>query len=168
MGGGFTLAELMAVMVITSVLVAAAVPTLNSFGDTRAAAAGKQILRDLSFARQNAMATGTVNWIVFDASAESWRIMVEDPATPGRANRIALVDPATNSDHLTAINAGAFAGVEISTASFDGNPEVSFDWLGQPFNQSETALAATGVVTLTGGHLVNVHVASGRAEYVGP
>ena len=71
--------------------------------------------------------------------------MVEDPANPGRANRIALVDPATNRDHLTTINTGAFEGVEVSTAIFDGNTEVSFDWLGQPFNQGETALAATAV-----------------------
>jgi len=168
MGGGFTLAELMAVMVITSVLIAAAVPTLNSFGDTRAAAAGKQALRDLSFARQNSMATGTVTWVVYGVSSESWKIMVEDPANPGRANRVALVDPATNRDHLMTIDTGAFAGVDILAANFDGNAEVGFDWLGQPFNQAETALAAQGVLTLTGGHVVNVAVASGRAEYVGP
>ena len=46
--------------------------------------------------------------------------------------------------------------------------EVGFDWLGSPLNGAETSLAATGTVTLTGTHVVNVEVETGLATYVAP
>ena len=57
--GGFTLIELIAVLVIVAVLAAAAVPTLDRVGETRSAMAAKNLLRDLTWARQRAVATGT-------------------------------------------------------------------------------------------------------------
>ena len=48
---GFTLMELVAVLVIVAVLAAVAVPSLDAIDETRAAMAAKQLLRDLTFAR---------------------------------------------------------------------------------------------------------------------
>lgn len=167
-GGGFTLMELVAVLVIVAVLAAVAVPSLDAIDETRAAMAAKQLLRDLTFARQRAVATGTVTWVVFDTDAHTWSVLGEDPSAPGRAGATVLADPATGRDHVQRLDAGSFIGVGISSAVFDDDVEVGFDWLGRPLNVAETPLAADGEVTLTAGHIVRVTAVTGHTAYVSP
>ncbi len=167
-GGGFTLIELLAVMVIIAILAAVTVPSMNAMDDTRAAMAAKELLRDLSFARQRAVATGAVTWIVFDVNAESWSILAEDPAAPGRAGASVISDFATGRTYTQTLNTGSYSGVEIVTAAFDGDVEIGFDWLGRPINAAESDLAAQGAVTVTGSHEVTVAVETGFVDYVAP
>ena len=167
-GGGFTLIELLAVPVIVAVLAAVAVPTLDTMGDTRAAMAGRQVLGDLTFARQRAVATGTVSWVVFDPDGETWSVLSEDPTAPGRAGATVLNDAATGRAYTRRLNVGSFVGVQIISASFDSDVEVGFDWLGRPLNASETALAAEGEVVLSGGCVIRVAATTGYAAYVSP
>ena len=164
----FSLIELIAVIVMTAVLAAVAVPTFNQLADTRAAAAAKQLLRDLSFARQRAVATGTTSWVVFDAGAETWSVLAEDPDNPGRANASIITDPPTGQTFVQTLGTGAFQGVEIVSADFDGDAEVGFDWLGQPLNATGGALAASGSATLSGTHGVSVVATTGYVSYVAP
>jgi prepilin-type N-terminal cleavage/methylation domain-containing protein len=165
---GFTLIELIAVIAVVAVLAAAAVPSLSAMTDRRAAAAARLLLRDVSQARQRAVATGTPTWVVFDTTAETWSVLVEDPSNLGRVNATALTDLATGAPRETVLGTGAFAGVELTTADFDGNPEVGFDWLGRPLNAAETALAAAGSVQISGGHTVSVAVTTGYTTHAGP
>jgi type II secretory pathway pseudopilin PulG len=162
------LIELIAVIVVLGILSAVAVPSLTSLGDTRERMAAHVLLRDLTFARQYAVATGTTTWVVFDASAETWQVLAEDPLSPGRAGASVMTDPATGAPFERTLGADEFVGVGIVSAAFDGNDEIGFDWLGRPFNAAETALAAQGVVTLTGGDVVNVVVGTGYAKHVAP
>ena len=46
--------------------------------------------------------------------------------------------------------------------------EVGFDWLGRPLNSSETALAAQGVVTITGSHRVYIATETGHVTWAAP
>ncbi|MHC5023413.1 MAG: GspH/FimT family protein [Planctomycetota bacterium] len=174
--GGFTLIELIVIIIIIGVLAAAAAPTLNSMTDTRAALAGRQLLRDLTFARQRAVATGTPCWVDFDTTAQTWTILAEDPARPGRDDATILVDPASGQSFIQALNAGPLTGVQISGVSFDSFENVGFDWLGRSWQAQETSpgvfteslLAAQGSVTLTGGHLVTVEADTGHVAYAAP
>jgi len=166
--GGFTLLELIAVMVIVAILAAVAVPTVGSIGNTRGAAAGRQLLRDLTFARQHATATGTRTWVVFDVSSETWSVLAEDPSSPGRSSALVIDDAATGRTFVQTLGSGTYFGVGITSASFDGAAEVGFDWLGEPLNSGESALAANGVVTLSTGHTVTVLQGSGLAIFASP
>jgi prepilin-type N-terminal cleavage/methylation domain-containing protein len=167
-GGGFTLIELVAVMVIVAVLAAVAVPSLDRLGQTRAAMAARQLLRDVTFARQRAVATGTVTWVIFDPDSETWSVLAEDPAAPGRAGAGPLTDPATGRDHVQHLGVGSFVGVELISAAFDDDVEVGFDWLGRPLNAAEAPLAADGTVTLSGGQEVRVTATTGHVRHVAP
>jgi prepilin-type N-terminal cleavage/methylation domain-containing protein len=167
-GGGFTVIELIAVLLIVAVLAAAAVPSLDAMADTRSAAAARQLQADLTFARQRAVATGSVTWVVFDVSAETWSVLVEDPADPGRASATVVNDPATGRPFVQQLGVGSFVSVAIVSAEFDGDVEVGFDWLGRPLSAVETDLTAAGTVTLTGGHVVSVARATGHVTYTAP
>ena len=166
--GGFTLIELIAVMVIVAVLAAAAVPSLEAMGDTRSTMAARQLLRDITFARQRSVATGAPTWVVFDASAQTWSVLGEDPAALGRAGASTLNDPATGRPFVQRLNTGSLVGVRIVSVDFDTTAEVGFDWLGRPLSGAESSLANPGVVTLTGGHQVTVAVSTGHAAHVAP
>jgi prepilin-type N-terminal cleavage/methylation domain-containing protein len=167
-GGGFTLPELTVVIVITAIIAASAAPSLVNLSDSRAALAGRQALRDLTFARQRAIATGTPAWVVFDASAETWSVMSENPNSPGRAGATTLNDLATGRPYIQALNAGAFPGVQIVSVDIAGAAEVGFDWLGRPLNSAGNPLASQGTVTLTGGHAITIEPGTGYVRYQAP
>lgn len=162
--GGFTLVELVAVLVVTAILAATAVPALGTLADTRRGLAASGLRRDLTLARQRAVATGTRSWVIFDVNAETWSLLVEDPSSPGRAGAVALADPGTGRDHVVQLGAGAFGGVTLASADFDGGVEIGFDWLGRPLNGAESDLAAAGTVTLSGGGQVVVAATTGHVS----
>ncbi len=170
MGGGFSLIELVAVMVIVGILAGAAVVTLSSTSDNRATMAAKQLVRDLTFARQRAVATGTPSWILFDPvpGAETWTVKAEDPVSPATGYLDAaspLTDPATGQDFVQTLGVGSFAGVALSAADFDTFQIVGFDWMGQPWTYSgvmESALVVDGTITISGGHTVTVEAGTGH------
>jgi prepilin-type N-terminal cleavage/methylation domain-containing protein len=169
-GGGVTLIELIVVMVMIAILAASAVPSLASMASSRAAAGSKQVLRDVSFAREWAILTGTRTWVVFSPNSESYSVLAEDPSNPGRVNATVVTDPATGMPYNIVLGSASaeFTGVEIVSASFDGAAEIGFDWLGQPLNNAETALAAQGVVTMNSGHTITVRVGTGLVSFVAP
>jgi type II secretory pathway pseudopilin PulG len=167
-GGGFTLIELIAVIVIVMILAGVAVPSLNPLAGTRGAAAARQLLRDATFARQRAVATGTRSWLVFNTGAHTWSILAEDPASPGRASAAVLEDPATGEPFVVSVDAVPFVGVQLQSVDFDTNVEVGFDWLGRPLNQTEAALTLPGSVVLTGNHTVSVAPETGHVDYTAP
>ena len=167
-GGGFTLVELVAVLVIVAVLAAVAVPALNNATDNRANMAARALLRDLTFARQRAVATGAPSWVVFDTVAQNWSLLAEDPDNPGRAGALVLPDFATGRPFTQQLDADAFVGVRLASIAFDGQAEIGFDWLGRPLNSTESSLVSPGSITFTSGHQLTVSVNTGHIAYVEP
>ncbi len=166
-GGGFSLLELVAVMVIVGILAGAAVVTLSTTTGNRTKMAATQLLRDLTFARQRAVATGTPSWVRLETGPKTWSILTEDPVSGGTGWSDAAIidDPATGQPFVQTLGVTPFFGVDLLTADFDGNDKVKFDWLGQPRTwngATETALPADGTVTLTGGHTVTVAAETGH------
>lgn len=169
-GGGFSLMELVVVMTVTVIMSGVAVVALSSTTGNRASIAAKRLLRDMTFARQRAIATGTGTWVVFTVGAgpDTWSILSEDPGSPGRAGATALTDPATGADMVETVGTGTFIGVDIVSAVIDAGSEVGFDWLGQPLNSADTTMAAAGTITLSDGHQITVTISTGHIAYVAP
>lgn len=167
-GGGFTFIELLVVMVVVAVMALVAIPIITTLSADRSTFAARQLLRDLSFARQRAVATGTRSWVVFDTVAHTWTIFAEDPLAPGRAGATVIQDPATGHDFVQTLDTNEFAGVQFLTVDFDGNLEIGFDWLGQPLNSTEASLVALGSVTLSGNDVVDVQTETGYITFTPP
>jgi prepilin-type N-terminal cleavage/methylation domain-containing protein len=165
---GFTLVELVAVLVIVAVLAGVAAPSLSAMNGTRGSAAARQLTRDMTFARQRAIATGTPSWVVFSIAGATWSVLAEDPSNPGRAGATAVTDLATGRPYTQAVSTGEYIGVSIVSASFAGQSEVGFDWLGQPLTSGGSVMTTQGTTTLTGGYGVIVHGRTGCVSYFGP
>lgn len=162
-GGGFTLPEMIVVMIITAILAVTAAPSILNLGTSRCSAAARQLVRDLTFARQRSIATGTRHWIVFNTSTQTWSILAENPASPGRAGATALTDLATGSAFAQRLNFDAFLGVSMTSVNIGSGSEVGFDWRGKPLNSSEADLASDGTVSLTGSSTVTINANTGYA-----
>src|SRR5437879_1907166 len=74
----FTLIELLVVISIIALLVAVAVPTMNSFRPNLLAVASRQLLDDFSYARQRAISDHTTVYVLFMPSVANWN----PPPTP--------------------------------------------------------------------------------------
>ncbi len=167
-GGGFTLVELAAVMVIVGIIAGTAVVSLSSVGSKRSAMAARQLQRDMTYARQRAVATGTRNWIQFDTVGQTWTVKVEDLVSPGRATSLVLTDPATGGPFVQPMNTGSFVGVTMTVTFADGPDWIGFDWLGRPLREDTeaTPLSADGLVVFSGGESVTVDKNTGHTVFV--
>ena len=163
-GRGFTLPELIVVLTVTATIAAVVVPSLSSIGSTRRAAAARMIVRDLTYARERALETGTRTWVVFSPGTNSYSVLAENPASPGRAGAITMQDPANpGRTYVQYLNVGEYPGVLLVSASINGGAEVGFDWLGRPLNNTEVPLSANGTITLTGPVTVTIQRGTGLA-----
>ena len=150
---GFTLVELVVVMVLLSVLSMAAVPSLRGLGDARDAVGATRLRTMLIYAQEWARATSRSTWAVVDTGADSVSFWIEDPANPGAANRVAMTDPL--SRRALVLDLGG-DGVGIASAAFGLTTEVEFDADGVPSDAGGVALAADGTIVLDGGDTVRV------------
>ncbi len=157
---------MIAVVVILGILAAVAVPKLTNLGSTRSGMAGKQMLRDLTFARQRAVATGTVTWVVFNTGAGTWSVKSENPASPGIAGATIITDTATGQPYTSTLGVNNYAGVSMTSCNFGGGSQIGFDWLGKPRINDSTALASQGSVVLSSGNSVTVQPTTGYIRYV--
>ena len=127
--------------------------------------ASRQLFRDLTFARQRAMSTGIVNWVVFNTTSKTWSLMAENYASPGRAGASIINDYATGRPYTITIGSGDYVGVTFTSVNFGGGVEIGFNWQGKPRVNDSTALASQGSVVFGSGSRVTVEATSGYVAY---
>lgn len=157
---GFTHVEVVAVLIVTAIMGAMAIGSLGSLSRSRAADAGRTVLRDVSFARDRAMATGLSHWMSFDESSSSYSVLVDETGA-GFGSATPLIDPATGSAMVIRLNREQHSGVLVEYVSFDGESVVSFDWLGRPKTEDGHRLDREAQIQLSGGVTVSLNVTSG-------
>lgn len=164
---GFTLVELIAVIAIVGVMSVTALVSMSGTDATRARAAGRALARDLTFARERAIATGATSWVVLSVGTNSYSILAEDPAVPGRAGAVAITDPATGQPFVMRLGQQETAGVVLQSVSIaGGGNDLGFDWLGRPLNAAGTRLTTSSSIALSSG--VSISVSGGAGVATGP
>ena len=110
---GFVLTELLLVLLLLGVLIAIAVPAIRSFGQWPLRAASQEMAARIREARQTAIATGKICYVVFFEFSGRYRL--ELPA--GR-------------EWVTLPNEVVFGGINFPL--FDNRPTIYFRYTGAP------------------------------------
>jgi prepilin-type N-terminal cleavage/methylation domain-containing protein len=150
----FTLIELIAVIVVLAVVaVGATLHTASISATSRLRWASAQVARDLSFARERAMSTGTTHWIRFNTINQYYTLLADNTAAPGYAGATTITDPVTQTPFVTNLNRDNWAGITVASGgTFSSvNYTLGFDKLGRPLATSGAAITTSTGPTLQAG-----------------
>ncbi len=157
---GFTLLELVTVLVILGVVLAVALPEMESSGRTYVLQAGaNEVMAALQFAQAEAISTGVNHGVLFSTGDNSLTCFSETGSPPYPT----VAHPVKKTPYLVDLDTAAgLGGVAILSTTF-GSDQVVFDTLGSP--------DAGGTVTVSlGDYRRNVVVTaiSGVMEFADP
>lgn len=167
---GFTLIEIIMVVVILGIAAMIAVPMLSSAADMKVRAAANRLAADLDYAKGMAVTHQKGYAVVFDPANESYDIRVEPYGTvniidnPVRPNTPYRVDFTTDSN---------MSQVKIDTVAFNSatNHTIVFDYLGSPFCGDPVSALNSGRITLQAGDFtiyVDIEPMTGYVTITGP
>lgn len=155
---GFTLTELVAVIVVLGIIAVSAAPALERTSRAARTAGATQIARDIAYARERALATGLRVWVSIQSDGLAYSLLADNPASPGRVSAITLTDPAHGGTFDVALDAGVRIG---SVAIEGGGRDLGFDWLGCPAQANGAALTTDASVGVDGGPTIYVRARTG-------
>ncbi|MFT5052293.1 MAG: prepilin-type N-terminal cleavage/methylation domain-containing protein [Chlamydiales bacterium] len=153
LAAGFTLVELVVTMLVVAILSGASVLSLSGLAATQQNVAASRVRTAMIFAQEWAMGSSNDTWVSFDLGADLVSVFVDDPSNPGKAGRLAMIDPLTRGAMTVQLGG---AGVGLEAASFGSTTEVQFDADGAPFDADGSTLSADGTVSVTGGIVLRV------------
>ena len=159
---GFTVIELVIVIVIIAIAAMVAIPIMSSASSFQIRSAANMIAADLEYTKTMAISKGRTFSVVFDVTAESYRIHDQNDTIirhPVKKGFDYIVD--FRSD-------GRLSKVDIETVDFDTTSEVKFDYLGSPSNGANNPLN-TGVISLRAGQMtatINIEPVTGFISIV--
>ena len=156
--------EMAAVLALVAFMALTAAPTMHQLGQMRESAGAERIAADLRYARNYAAASRLRTWAAFDVGAQQCTLYVEDPASPGKANRLTMTHPLHLGPFVHNLGTGDWQAVTLAGVDFRGKTEVEFDNYGQPYDGDAVPLTADGTVTLTGSRQIVVSAVSGMVK----
>ena len=144
--GGFTLIEILVVVIILGIAAAIIVPHIGSRSDLKATSAARLMMADLIYAQNRSISTQKWHYVQFNPATESYKVL--DQMSPSQN---IITHPVDQSPFVVALGPAGPAPVRdvfIDTVSFDGQTTLAFDEMGTPYAYN----AATNVSTaLTSG-----------------
>jgi type II secretion system protein H len=158
---GFTLVEILAVVLILGIASAIIAPQIGSRNDLKVRAAARVLMADLMYAQNMAISQQKWMYVKFDAANERYQLM--DAA--GTSTDNVITHPVNKDAFITRLGPGGnprLSDVRIQSAVFNGisttyQPEftLAFDELGVPYvycyDQNNTNDMLDGTVVLEAG-----------------
>ncbi len=162
---GFTLAEVLVVVVIVGISAAIVIPMISDTTDLQAGSAARQVVSTLLYAQTESISKQNSLQVVFDSGGNQYEVqdlagnIVDDPVIGNSDYRVDFAD----TPHL--------AEVSLTNVNFDGVSNVWFDKLGAPYtgNPVDKTPLSVGEVALRAGDrtvTVTVEPVSGRINVV--
>lgn len=133
---GFTLIEILSVVVIVGIVSAIILPQLSSRDDLRCASAARALMADLLYAQNRSIALQQMQYVQFNTATNSYQVL--DAVSPNDV----ITHPVNGTPYTVNVSAGSQTNVTLSSVSFDGNNTVAFDSMGVPYSYNGTTTAA--------------------------
>lgn len=164
--GGFTILELMVIVVIMGIVATTAIPVMNQSTQARQAASQDEVVRLLEFARSRALASGMPVGVVVDTSNSSLSLVTVDADD----EVVSVVDQLDGQDKVSDLGM-MFSGVSITSMTngdgVGGNGTIWFDFRAEPHTRDDVTGAFDSVftqnatITLSTDAQIVVHAGSG-------
>ena len=139
---GFTLIELVFIIVIIGILSAIAIPKID-LTNLRINLAAEKMQADIRYTQRLAMDIQKQTRMSFSAAGDNYTVYIED--SPG--SWITATDPRTRGNFTIQLNQDEFAGVDITVVFFNAaDRDLLFDMFGTPYDYNTSG----GVATLLG------------------
>ena len=135
--GGFTIIEILIVVVILAVVAMTAIPMISSAASIQVRSAASMIAADLEYAKSLAISKGASFSVVFDTVTDSYKIVDGEGETISHPVKKGF-------DYVVDLQDEGLERVEISSADFGGDCQVQFDYLGSPDNGGDVVVRAAG------------------------
>lgn len=129
---GFTLVEMLVVIIILGIAGAMVIPQMGSVGVLRVQSAIRQVVSDITFAQSDAIAFQQRRAVMFDVTTSSYSI-VAIPGTRLEPETNTLFDPSKRDGrYVVTIGGELSGGARITAASFNNTTNLIFDDMGSP------------------------------------
>ena len=148
---GFTLVEILTVVVILGIASAIVVPQIGSRDDLKVRSAARMVMADLIYAQNRAVATQSMLYVQFDQTNQCYTLLSSiSPA-------VAIKHPITKNDYVVRFASGGAGGKvdsSLNSFSFDSQTTLAFDELGMPYSYDPTKPVDQRLSPLNSGSLV--------------
>lgn len=135
---GFSLIEILIVVMIIAIAAAMAIPMMSSAGGIQVRSAANMVAADLEYAKSMAISRQKMYAVVFDKSTESYQIF-ED------SNGVVYHPVKKGFKYIVNFSSdGRLSKVDITDVVFNSGEVVEFDYLGSPDNGGVITLQADG------------------------
>jgi len=180
---GFTLVEILAVLVIIGIASAIVLPSLGSRDDLKTAAAARVLVADLIYAQNQAIATQKTVYVKFVAANNCYRVLtaaassgdtvMSHPMTlqPYATVFGTVADPvtgvvATKGLDTVTIDSVAFSGID---SNYTNDVTLAFDEMGEPYafdygQNNKSSLKAGSIVLKSGTFTTTITVSPYTGE----
>jgi prepilin-type N-terminal cleavage/methylation domain-containing protein len=155
--GGFTVIELVIVVIIIAIAAMTAIPLVTSADSFQIRSAANMIAADLEYAKTISISRGQSFSVVFDKTTETYRI--ED-----QGGTVITHPVKKGFDYIVNFqNDSRLSKVDIFDVDFDTTSEIKFDYLGSPYNGNDNPMNS-GVISLRAGQMtatINIEPVTG-------
>jgi prepilin-type N-terminal cleavage/methylation domain-containing protein len=145
---GFTLIEILCVVILIAIFAIVVIPQLNERGDIKAAAAARIVMADIMYAQNRAIAKQTAQYVKFDVASHTYQVQEGTPPTT-------VTHPVTLKTYTQTFNSTAIPDVTLTSAGFDGKDTLAFDEIGAPYAYDSAAgtqaALSTGTIKIAAG-----------------
>jgi prepilin-type N-terminal cleavage/methylation domain-containing protein len=128
---GFTLIELVMVMVIMAILTAWTIPRFESLYSIKLSGAMKKVVSDVRYVQQIAISRHTNTRMIFNKTTDVY--VAEEEVPSGSNTWVSIKSPFTRGN-LTVNYATdpQYKGINITDVNFNSTNTLQFKWLGEP------------------------------------